>query len=84
MFISHGVSFFVNYIGGREYLQTTPLARMGAVYGRVVVLHLTILLGAFAAAALGGPIWILLILVAGKTALDLQFHAGEHRGPSEP
>ncbi len=77
MFISRGVSFFVNYIGGREYLETTPLARMGAVYGRVFVLHVTILLGAFAAAALGGPIWI---LVVGKTALDLGLHAREHQG----
>jgi hypothetical protein len=57
---------------------------MGAVYGRVVVLHLTILLGAFATAILGGPIWILLILVAGKTVLDLGLHAREHRAAEAP
>lgn len=79
LLVSHGVSFFVNYLGGGEYLRTTPQARMGAVYGRVVVLHLTILLGAFAVAVLGGPIWILVILVVGKTILDLTLHAREHR-----
>lgn len=77
--VSHGVSFFVNYLGAGESLRTTPQARMVAVYGRVVVLHLTILFGAFAAAILGGPIWILVILVVGKTALDLGLHAREHR-----
>lgn len=82
--VSHGVSFFVNYLGAGEYLRTTPQARMVAVYGRVVVLHLTILLGAFAVAILGGPIWILVILVVGKTVLDLGLHAREHRaaGPA--
>lgn len=82
--VSHGVSFFVNYLGAGEYLRTTPQARMGAVYGRVVVLHLTILFGAFAAALLGGPIWILVILVVGKSVLDLGLHAREHRPAEVP
>jgi hypothetical protein len=81
MFVSHGVSFFQNYIGRGEYLQTTAGKQMIAVYGRVVVLHLTILLGAFAIAALGAPIWVLVILVIGKTVLDLGLHAREHSSP---
>ena len=78
MLVSHGVSFFQNYIGRREYGQTTAGKQMVAVYGRVVVLHLTILLGGFAIAALGAPIWVLVILVIGKTLLDLGLHAREH------
>ncbi len=78
MFISHGVSFFQNYLGRGEYLRTTPTRQMGAVYGRVMVLHATILLGGFAIAALGAPIWVLVILVIGKTLLDLGFHARAH------
>jgi hypothetical protein len=51
---------------------------MTAVYGRVVVLHLTIIFGSIAVAALGSPIWILVVLVIAKTILDLGFHAREH------
>jgi hypothetical protein len=78
IFISHGVSFFQNYIGRGKYLRTTPTRQMGAVYGRVMVLHATILLGGFAIAALGAPFWVLVILVIGKTVLDLGLHAREH------
>ena len=78
LFVSHGVSFFANYVGRREYLTTTPKERMFAVYGRVVVLHLTIIFGAIAVGALGSPIAVLLILVVGKTILDLALHFREH------
>lgn len=78
LFVSHGVSFFANYVGRREYLTTTPKERMFAVYGRVVVLHLTIIFGAVAVGALGSPIAVLLILIVGKTILDLALHFREH------
>ena len=48
-------------------------------YGRVVVLHLTILLGGFAAMLLGSPLWALLLLIGLKIALDLKAHLKEHR-----
>jgi hypothetical protein len=47
-------------------------------YGRVVVLHLTILFGGFATMALGEPIWLILIMVAVKIAVDLKMHLREH------
>lgn len=82
--VSHGVSFFVNYLGRRENLAVSPERQMVTVYGRVVALHLTILLGGFAALALGGPIWILVVLVIAKTVLDVGFHAREHRLAEPP
>lgn len=82
--VSHGVSFVVNYLGRREYLAVSPERQMVAVYGRVVALHLTILLGGFAALALGEPIWLLVVLVVAKTILDLGFHAREHRLAEPP
>jgi hypothetical protein len=39
-----------------------------------VVLHLALLGGAFAISALGSPQLLLLILVVGKTAIDLALH----------
>src|SRR5262249_30589474 len=53
LFLSHGYSFFRDYLGRGENLRTSAAAQMGAPYGRVVVLHLTILLGAFGVAFLG-------------------------------
>lgn len=79
LFLSHGASFLFNYIGRGEYLTASPSGQMGAVYGRVVVLHLTIIFGAFLVAALGAPIGALLVFVILKTAFDLGLHLRERR-----
>lgn len=79
LFISHGASFLFNYIGRAEYRTATPTGQMGAVYGRVVVLHLTIIFGSFAVAFLGAPVAALLVLVVLKTTLDLGLHLRERR-----
>lgn len=90
MVISHGASFFLNYLGQGEYHRATPLGEMAAPYGRVVVLHLTILIGAFAVALLGAPIVLLVILVVLKSALDIRLHLAERarlaapQPPAEP
>ena len=78
LFLSHGASFFLNYIGKREYLTTSPMRQMFAPYSRVVMLHLTILFGAFIIAILGAPIGALIVLVVLKTAFDLRLHLRQH------
>jgi hypothetical protein len=81
---SHVISFFTNWIGRREYLGVTPQAQMLSVYGRVVVLHVTILGGAALVGLLGTPVAALVLLVVLKTGLDLFFHVREHaRGRSQ-
>jgi hypothetical protein len=80
LFISHGVSYRFNYIGRGEYLRTSPAAQMFAPYGRLVVLHITIIIGGMAIAFTGAPAAAVLVLVVLKTALDLGFHLAEHRG----
>ncbi len=77
--LSHGASFVFNYLGRAEYRTADPSRQMGAPYGRVVVLHLTIIFGAFVAIALGNPLGVLLVLVVLKIAVDLGFHLHEHR-----
>jgi hypothetical protein len=77
MLVSHGVSFFDNFIGRREYLGRTGLRQMAEPYRRVLVLHFTLILGGFAVLALGQPIHALLVLVAVKIAVDLHAHARE-------
>lgn len=77
--VSHGFSFFANYLGRRENLATTIPEQMAAPYPRIVVLHLAILFGAFAVQALGSPVALLAILIIGKTLLDLKLHRLAHQ-----
>jgi Family of unknown function (DUF6498) len=77
--ISHGVSFWMNYLGRGEYRTLSPADVMIQPYGRLVIMHLTIILGAFVSIALGTPLGSLIVLVVLKTALDLAFHLRQHR-----
>jgi hypothetical protein len=77
--ISHGVSYWFNYIGRGEYRRATPSGQMFAPYGRLVVLHITIIVGAFAIGFTGAPEAAVVILVVLKIVLDLGLHLAEHR-----
>jgi hypothetical protein len=80
--VSHGISFSVNYLGRGEYLHVSPEQQMMSVYGRVIVLHLTIIFGAFVIGFFGTPFAALVLLVGLKTLIDLFFHLREHRRAS--
>ena len=79
LFISHGVSFLLNFLLGGERDRLTVSQLMAAPYGRIVILHVTIIAGAFATMALGQPIFLLIILVALKIGVDVSMHLREHR-----
>ena len=76
---SHAVSFRRDYVGTREYARTTPKELMSEPYRRVVVLHRTVVLGAFAVASVDNPVGALAVMVVVKTALDLRGLRREHR-----
>lgn len=75
---SHLFSFLFNYIGKGEFRRISAPALMMSLYGRIVVLHVAIILGAFVIMALGGPVFLLLLLIAGKIALDVKLHNRSH------
>jgi hypothetical protein len=77
--ISHGLSYWWNFLRGGEYRRTTPVALMFAPYGRLVVLHVTIILGAMAMVLTDAPAAAIAVLVLVKTAIDLGLHLREHR-----
>jgi hypothetical protein len=79
LFLSHGVSFFVNFLGKEEYLTVSPDQQMTEPYSRVVVLHVTVLAGGALADSLGAPLAALVLLILLKTAIDLLAHLREHR-----
>ena len=89
LLLSHGVSFATNYLGRGEFRGASPDAQMMEPYGRVMVLHLTVIGGAFLVGSFGSPLPALVLLVVLKTALDVRAHLREHgrataRTPPEP
>lgn len=78
---SHLFSFSYNYVYRGEFRRAQLASLMTQPYARVVVLHVAILFGGFAAMALGSPLWALLVLLALKVALDFKAHVKEHSKP---
>ena len=74
---SHLFSYFSNFIAGGEYRRTTVNALMTRPYGRIVVLHVAIILGAALIEWLGSPVSMLVVLVGAKIVLDLRLHLAE-------
>ncbi len=62
---------FVVFLASSEYRNTDPMTEMAAPYGRIIVLHVTILAGGFIVLALGQPWLGVLLLALAKTALEL-------------
>ena len=81
--VSHAVSFYVNFIRRGEYRRVSVMGQMARPYGRVVILHLTIIVGALLVGVLGQPIALLVLLVVLKTALDLVLHLRSHRAATD-
>jgi hypothetical protein len=75
---SHFFSFGWNYLYRGEFRSAELSRLMVQPYGRVVVLHVAIILGGMAALALGSPLWALLVLLALKIGLDFRAHVKEH------
>lgn len=76
---SHLVSFFYHVVMKGEDDNKASRDLMTSPYGRVVVLHVAIIAGGFAVAALGSTIGLLLVLVVLKIILDLTIHKRRHK-----
>lgn len=79
LFLSHAFSFFWNYVGKGEYRNSDVKMLMGRPYGRIVVLHMTIIIGGFILASLGSPLGGLMLLILLKIGFDLRAHRKEHK-----
>lgn len=79
LFISHGYSYVSNFLIAGERKSATVTSLMSAPYKRIVILHITIIAGSFAILSLGQPLFLLIILVGLKTALDVGLHVREHQ-----
>jgi hypothetical protein len=77
--VSHGVSYWRNFIDRKEYQRVAFTTLFWQPYSRVIIMHITILLGGTWAQAKGSPVYALLVLVTLKTAIDLALHLLERR-----
>lgn len=80
LFVSHLYSFVDNYFLKREYLNLDARQAMTMPYPRIMILHISLLLGGAVLEASGQPAAGLVIFVVLKVALDLSLHMREHRG----
>lgn len=78
--VVHVRDLISEYWGRGEYRTTTLSTLMFQPYGRIVVLHLTILIGGGIAAALGQPIAALVILLGLKVAIESVLYFNPLRG----
>ncbi len=78
-FISHGVSYVKNFIGSGEYKRVTAVKLFVRPYGRMVVMHVTIIFGAFFVIFTGTHVAAIVLLVVLKSALDLVGHLRERK-----
>lgn len=76
--LSHLVSFIEYFIlqSNIHTLKVNDL--MGKPYGQIVVMHVGLLLGAFAVQQFGSPIWLLLVIVTFKLLIDIRQHRRRH------
>lgn len=81
--LSHGFSFFYNFIGKKEFRRSTPEKQMMAPYGRIILMHLTIIFGGWLILALGTPVLALVLLIVLKILSDIRAHNKEHVGLQE-
>ncbi len=78
LFIQHAISFITNFIGKKEYIGMKPTDLFfSGVYNRIVIVHVTILFGAFLGFLIPGAAGILVMVVL-KILVDLWAHRREH------
>ena len=79
LFISHGFSYFENFIGKEEYKRVSPANLFGQPYNRLIVMHITIIIGGAMVKIFGLPVLSILLLVILKTIIDVFSHKTEHK-----
>jgi cation transport ATPase len=77
IFGSHVYSFFTNYIRRGEYQRVNVMTLMFQPYGRIVIMHVAIIVGAGLAMAFGSALPVLMILIVGKILIDMHLHDKE-------
>ena len=79
LFVSHGVSYKVNFIETGEYEKVSTQRLFNQPYKRIVILHLVIIIGAFFVLFFNSLIGALILLILLKIIFDVELHIKERR-----
>ena len=71
----NAVIFLTDFIGKGQYRETNPMAEMFSPYGRIVTLHVALILGAFIAIGTGQPLVGVLLLILLRVAFGVLMSA---------
>lgn len=77
LFVSHGISFWRNFMGRREFEGRAVAKQMGEPYARIIVMHITIIFGGFMTMIFSDALPALLLMIALKVGVDLYAHLKE-------
>ncbi|MEZ5543570.1 MAG: DUF6498-containing protein, partial [Pseudomonadota bacterium] len=78
LLLSHGLSFYYHFIGQGEYRRQRPRELMRGPYDRIMIMHVTVIIGGGLSLALGSPVAALLLPVTLKIAVDIRAHRRSH------
>ena len=78
LFVSHGYSFFKNFIGKKEFENTSVAELMFSPYKRIIIMHITLIFGAFITIVTKMPFYIIALFIVLKTFIDVKAHEKEH------
>ena len=76
--VSHGYSFFNNFLGRGEYKGRTVSQQMSEPYARIVFMHLVLIFGGGLSLVLGQTELVLIIVIAAKIFVDLKSQVMEN------
>jgi hypothetical protein len=80
LFISHTMSFFLNFVKKKEYQKVSPFAQMLKPYIRILIVHGYVFLGGYVLLFFDNAMVIMLTLfVLIKTLIDMMSHLKEHK-----
>ncbi|MBT8063288.1 MAG: hypothetical protein KJO85_11435, partial [Gammaproteobacteria bacterium] len=77
LFISHGFSFWINFLGRGEHRGRTIKTQMSEPYSRIIFMHVVLIFGGGLAMVLGDTVPVLMLIIAAKIWVDLRAHLKE-------
>jgi len=76
--ISHGISYYRNFVRAGEFKGRTISTQMHEPYRRIIIMHMTLIFGGFLVLSLGTGLAALALLLSLKIAADLRAHLKQH------
>jgi hypothetical protein len=78
LFVSHGVSYYSNFLRQEEYKKVSPQGLLVQPFRRIIVMEAVVIIGGYAVDKFGAPVLALAVLVLLKITLDVISHQREH------